>query len=76
MSKILKEQFEIIRKKIIKKVAFLEEKKGYVEESKFEKTLDEIRDLNDALLELAKFDQYNDLDKNKYKIVIIPKKGF
>lgn len=73
MSKLLEEQFEIMRKKFEKRIAYFEEKKMYVSENMFEKTIDTIRDTNEALDELTQLEHYYYLDKNKYKIVIKPK---
>lgn len=73
MSKLLEEQFEIMRKKFEKRIAYFEEKKMYVSEKLFEKTIDTIRDTNEALDELTQLEHYYYLDKNKYKIVIKPK---
>ena len=73
MSKLLEEQFEIMRKKFEKRIAYFEEKKMYVSEKLFEKIIDTIRDTNEALDELTQLEHYYYLDKNKYKIVIKPK---
>lgn len=73
MSKLLKEQFEIMRKKFEKRIAYYEEKKIYASEKEFEKIIDTIRDTNEALDELTQLEDYNNVDKSKYKIVIKPK---
>lgn len=73
MSKLLKEQFEIMRKKFEKRIAYYEEKKIYTSEKEFEKIIDTIRDTNEALDELTQLEDYNNVDKSKYKIVIKPK---
>ena len=75
MSKLLEEQFEIMRKKFEKRIAYFEEKKMYVSGKLFEKIIDTIRDTNEALDELTQLEHYYYLDKNKYKIVIKPKEN-
>lgn len=73
MSKLLKEQFEIMRKKFERRIEYFEEKKMYASEKSFEKIIDTIRDTNEALDELTQLEDYNNVDESKYKIVIIPK---
>lgn len=73
MSKLLKEQFEIMRKKFERRIAYFEEIKMYASGKMFERMIDKIRDTNEALDELTQFEDYNNLDKSKYRIVIRPK---
>lgn len=73
MSKLLKEQIEIMRKKFERRIVYFEEKKAYASEKDFEKIIDTIRDTNEALDELTQLEDYNNVDKSKYKIVIKPK---
>ncbi len=73
MSKLLKEQIEIMRKKFERRIVYFEEKKMYASEKDFEKIIDTIRDTNEALDELTQLEDYNNVDKSKYKIVIKPK---
>lgn len=73
MSKLLEEQFKIMRKKFEKRIAYFEEKKTYISGKDFEKIIDTIRDTNEALDELTQLEDYNNVDKSKYKIVIKPK---
>lgn len=73
MSKLLKEQFEIMRKLFESRIAYFEEKKMYASGKLFEKIIDTIRDTNEALDELTQLEDYNNVDKSKYKIVIKPK---
>lgn len=73
MSKLLKEQFEIMRKKFERRIAYFEEMKMYASGKNFERMIDKIRDTNEALDELTQFEDYNNLDKSKYRIVIRPK---
>lgn len=53
MSKLLKEQFEIMRKKFEKRIAYFEEQKMYASGKKFERMIDKIRDTNEALDEFT-----------------------
>lgn len=70
---MLNKQLTIIKNKLYKKLMILEEKKAYAEGRKFDKICDEQYAVKKCLEDIDKITYWQNLDKNKYKVVVVEK---